>query len=241
MQWNIWFREDIRQIAETIKEHNPDIVCLQELTVNHEDQHVKNTIEYIANELGYNYYAPLIPLRVLNGQELSLANGVFARFDISKQKREWINEPKGEGGYDDEYRAYVEVILAIEGKELCVGTTHMSYTHGFEETPSKHEETDKLVSQIKDHDMPYIFTGDLNATSGSYTINSIEKILNNAGPDETQKTWTTKPFSYQGFEENKLNWRLDYAFVNNKVNVKSVKVIETPYSDHLPLLIELVL
>lgn len=239
LQWNIWYKEDIRNIANEIKRLNPDIVCLQELTVNHPDQEIKNTIEHIASTLGYEHYAPLIPLRELEGQELSLANGIFSRFPIGNKRRVWVNEPKGDGGYDDEYREYVETTLDVNGKELVVGTVHMSYTHRFEVTDLKKIETDKLVTEIGKVSSSFIFTGDFNATPDSYTIESIEKVLVNAGPSYDEKTWTTKPFSYQGFEEDKLNWRLDYAFVNDKVEVASARVVDTEYSDHLPLLIEL--
>lgn len=238
LQWNIWYKEDIRNIAKEIKRISPDIVCLQELTVNHEDQEIKDTIKHVAETLDYNYYAPLIPLRELEDQELSLANGIFTKFPIKSQRRVWINEPKGEGGYDDEYRAYVEVVLDIDGQDLTVGTVHMSYTHRFEVTEPKKAETDKLVVEINKPTTPFIFTGDLNATDGSYTIESVSKVLVDAGPGHDAKTWTTKPFSYQGFEEDQLNWRLDYAFTNNKIRVVSSEVIETDYSDHLPLLIE---
>lgn len=238
LQWNVWYKEDIRNITNEIKRLNPDIVCLQELTVNHEDQEIKDTIKHVAGMLGYNFYAPLIPLRELEGQELSLANGIFTKFPIKSQKRVWINEPTGGGGYDDEYRAYVEVVLDIDGQDLAVGTVHMSYTHRFEVTESKKAETDKLVSELKKPTIPFIFTGDLNATDESYTIEEVSKILKNAGPAHDEKTWTTKPFSYQGFEEDKLNWRLDYTFVNEKIRVANSNVVETPYSDHLPLLVE---
>ncbi|RTK94770.1 hypothetical protein EKI60_02605 [Candidatus Saccharibacteria bacterium] len=237
LQWNIWYKEDIRNITNEIQRLNPDIVCLQELTVNHEDQEIKDTIKYIAEALGYNYYAPLIPLRELEGQELSLANGIFTKLPIKSQRRVWVNEPKGEGGYDDEYRAYVEVVLDIDGQDLTIGTVHMSYTHRFEVTDSKKAETDKLVVELQKPTTPFIFTGDLNATDGSYTIESVSKIMSDAGPKKDLKTWTTKPFSYQGFEEDKLNWRLDYVFKNDKVKAISSNIITTDYSDHLPLLI----
>ncbi len=42
LQWNIWYKEDIRNIAKEIKRINPDIVSLQELTVNLEDQEIKD-------------------------------------------------------------------------------------------------------------------------------------------------------------------------------------------------------
>ena len=55
----------------------------------------------------------------------------------------------------------------------------------------------------------------------------------------TQATWTTKPFDYGGFAETELRWRLDYAFATPDLEITSAKIVETEYSDHLPILVEL--
>lgn len=83
--------------------------------------------------------------------------------------------------------------------------------------------------------------GDLNSTPDSYTITEILKIntLKNPGPDFKRNTWTTKPFDYGGFRENKLNWRLDYAFLSRDLNLTNAEIVETDVSDHLPVLIEI--
>lgn len=237
LQWNIWSREDIHHVAEFLKANKADVICLQELTYNHPTQDITDTPKFIAQQLGYHYYAPKIPLRVIEGREVLIANGIFSRFAIKDTRHVWINEPSGKvGGLDDEYRAYVEATLEIDGQELIIGTTHMSYTHRFEGTPQKEKETDRLVQELMRHNKNFIFTGDLNATPDSYTATEVNKHLQNLGPDFAAKTWTTKPFSYQGFEENKLNWRLDYIFGTRDIQVVSTEVLQTEYSDHLPVL-----
>lgn len=235
LQWNIWYKEDIKKITDFLKKQKADIICLQELTINSKDQSIKDTPKYIAEQLGYNYYCKELPLEATDGTKMMLANGIFSRFPIIEKKFSWINQPKGRGGYDDEYRAYVEVVFDVSGQNICVGTTHMSYTHRFEPTPNKQPETDLLVANLREHESRFIFTGDLNALPGSYTVSNIERSMKNAGPDTNEKTWTTKPFSYQGFEETELNWRLDYVFATQDVKVLSSHIIDTDYSDHLPI------
>ncbi len=105
-------------------------------------------------------------------------------------------------------------------------------------TPVKKIEVDNLINLIKNKKERYFFTGDLNTPPESYPIEQITQYLKNAGPEYKQNTWTTKPFSYNGFEENDLNWRLDYVFCTPDITIESVKVIETDYSDHLPILVE---
>lgn len=235
LQWNVWYQENIHHVAEFLKGHVADVICLQELTIDAPQQREKNTPAYIAGQLGLHYFCKELPIESTDGQKMMLANGIFSRFPITESRAVWINEPKTGGGYNDEYRAYVEVDMDVEGKSFTAATTHMSYTHRFEGTPNKARETAKLVEQLHRHKTGFMFTGDLNAVPESDTIQSIGEVLHPTGPDYDQKTWTTKPFSYKGFEETELNWRLDYGFVTPDVKVVGAEILKTNYSDHLPL------
>jgi endonuclease/exonuclease/phosphatase family metal-dependent hydrolase len=237
LQWNVWYKEDIRNIVQFLKSNPTDIVCLQELTIDSPDQVIKDSPLYVADQLGYNYHYKDLPLDPNDKNHMKLANGIFSKFPISHSTYTWINQPQSSGGYDDEFRALVAATLDIDGRSLDVATAHMSYTHRFEGTARKSQETQALVKALEGLSNPTIFTGDLNATPGSETVVAIEQILDNAGPAYDQNTWTTKPFSYNGFEETELNWRLDYAFKSSSIKVLSSEVPPTDYSDHLPLLI----
>ncbi|HUB93100.1 MAG TPA: endonuclease/exonuclease/phosphatase family protein [Verrucomicrobiae bacterium] len=231
LQWNIWYREDIRNIAQFLKGHPADIICLQELTIRSAPE-IGYGPHYIAEQLGYNQYHKEINL---GDGKINLANGIFTRFPITQRHFAWINEPQSTGGYDDEYRAYVEVVVDVEGKRIRIGTAHMSYTHQFEPTERKREETDRLMAQLARKDGPLVFTGDLNASPDSYTIHAVANTLNNMGPGYEERTWATKPFSYGGFEETELAWRLDYIFATPDVKPLKAEILRTEYSDHLPV------
>jgi endonuclease/exonuclease/phosphatase (EEP) superfamily protein YafD len=81
-------------------------------------------------------------------------------------------------------------------------------------------------------------TGDFNAPPESYIVKRLGASMLHAGPDYDVKTWTTKPHSYNGFEETDLNWRLDYVFTTPDIRAVSAQVIKTDYSDHLPVLVK---
>lgn len=235
LQWNVWYLEDIHNIAKYLKENPADIIALQELTVNHPGQTEADTPKYIAEQLGYNYCVGGEDFTE-DGEKRWFGNAVFSKYPIKAHRQSWINEPIGTGGFDDEYRTYLETVLDIDGTELVVATTHMSYTHEFEVTERKQEETDKLIKELKRvSNKKLIFSGDLNAVPNSYTIEQVSSILQSAGPVQDEKTWTTKPFSYQGFEETELNWRLDYVFTSKEVKVLSSTTEQTEFSDHLPI------
>ncbi len=239
LQWNIWYQEDIHNIAKYLKENSADVIALQELTVNHPGQTESNTPQYIAKQLGYNYCVGGEDFTE-DGEARWFGNAVFSKYTIKSHRQVWINEPIGTGGFDDEYRTYLEVAVDINGVEVIIATTHMSYTHEFKVTERKHAETDKLINELKTvAHKKLIFSGDLNATPNSYTVEQVESLLQNAGPALDEKTWTTKPFSYQGFEEAELNWRLDYVFASKNTKVLSAKVEQTEFSDHLPIRVNL--
>lgn len=236
LQWNVWYKEDLSNIAVFLKELQPDVICLQELTIDSHDQVIQHGPNFIAEELGYSSYYQELPIETTDSSNLKLANGIFSRFPVTASRFAWINEPKSAGGYSDEYRAYVEVSLEIDGKPLHVGTTHSSYTHKFESTAQKATEIGLLVDELQRHKENFVFTGDLNATPESKAIGDIGSVLKNAGPEAEQKTWTTKPFSYNEFDVSTLDWRLDYVFATPDMHVLESKILTTEFSDHLPIL-----
>ena len=231
LQWNIWFQEDIHNIAEYLKAHPADIICLQELIIDHPDQKEEHTPSFIAEQLGFNYFAPEMDL----DGNTKIADGIFSRFPIKSSRQVWINEPLGNGGYDDEFRVYAEVELDLNGQKLTVGTAHMSYTHKFEESERKLQETERLIQELSKPNGKFIFSGDLNVSPNSNTIANISKLLKDVGPPTSEMTWTTKPFDYNGFKESELRWRLDYIFASNDINVLMANIEQTEFSDHLPI------
>ena len=233
LRWNIWYKEPIQNILKVLKEIDADIICLQELAINNTEQSTADTVRYIADGLGFNVAFCEIPLE---NQEMNLANAIFTRFDVLQKCTAWINQPTGTNNYDDEYRAYVQADVRIRNTSLRIGTVHMSYTHAFEPTTRKMLETSNLINEIKDNNSNFILTGDFNATPGSPVIDLIQKQLMNVGPDLLLNTWTTKPFSYGGFTAKELDWRLDYVFASSDIKVIKAEIIQTDFSDHLPIL-----
>lgn len=231
LQWNTWYDEKTEHIVEFIRAHQADILCLQELTGDEP--------RVLAETLGYQLHSQELPIVSTTGETRLLHNAILSRFPITNRRVEWINDPAAQGGYGSEARAYVEAELDVHDQSLTVGTTHMSYTHRFEDADFKRAETDRLLGAMGDQTKQFVFAGDINAVPGSYTYSELSKRLTSAGPDDDQKTWTTKPFSYNDFSEDELNWRLDYVFKTSDIMTLAAKILFTKYSDHLPVWVEL--
>ncbi|NTW90057.1 MAG: hypothetical protein HGB37_04080 [Candidatus Moranbacteria bacterium] len=243
LQWNVWHREDISNILKTIRGIDPDIVCLQELVADRSPGDPKSDRpRYIAEGLGFGYFFKSAQDEISDGRRQEFGNGIFSRYPILDSHHHCIQDPQEPDGealdYSKEGRVYVEVVLDVDGKRLTVGTTHMSYTDRFVPNAAKEAEAERLMEILRDRTERFIFTGDLNVPPESDIVTGISGILRHAGPDFFHKTWATKPFSYNGFEVAGLVYRLDYGFVSPDMAVKTATVVDTPYSDHLPLLLE---
>ena len=231
LQWNIWFNEKIENIISELNRFDTDIVCIQELSITNND--ISN-IDKLKKLYPYMYYE--IADTFSDGR--SQCNAILSKYPIKNTYKFFVQKPtEDKNDYSKEGRVYIEVGIVINEKYISIGTTHLSYTDRFKETELKDQEGDNLIKCINKKDN-YIFTGDLNASKNSKYVKEIEKYLVNYN---TSNTWTTKPFSYQGFNEDKLNWKLDYVFTTSDIIVDEVKVLKTNYSDHLPIQCNIIL
>jgi endonuclease/exonuclease/phosphatase family metal-dependent hydrolase len=239
LQWNIWYKEPIVNVAEELEKINPDIACLQEVTRGSDFNPNTDNAKFLSDKLNYQYYYHEAQSWE-NDHVKTQGNAILTKFPIISTKYKYIQQPsENSESYANEGRVYIETELQIDNKNLTVGTTHMSYTHKFILNEAKKKEADNLLEIIKDKKEKYVFCGDLNARINSYILDNIKKYLKNGGPSLDTKTWTTKPFNYNDFVETELNWRLDHIFITKDINIHTSKVLKTEYSDHLPVLSEL--
>jgi endonuclease/exonuclease/phosphatase family metal-dependent hydrolase len=241
LQWNVWYYEKYQNLVEFIKKTDADIVCCQELTVNFKEANPGiDVAAEIAKACNYNYYFQPVTTYNDHGEEVKQGNGIFSRFPILENNFKYIQraDPKIKS-YDTEDRAYVEIVADVNGKHLRIGTVHLSYSTAFTMTDKRLAEAENLYKAVQGNHAGFILAADLNAGSDSRIVNRLEELFIHADPNTERPTWPTKPFSYEGFEVNKLDWRLDYIFVTEDINIIENKIIDTSYSDHLPILAEI--
>lgn len=238
MTWNVLYKEKADNILSLIKEIRPDILCCQEITTKSQFNPNRDVASEISKVVGNYRYSEA--LESLEECPASMGNAIFSKFPIKSHRSVYIRKgSKDLTIFKGSNRVYLEVTIDIKSQLLTMGTTHLSFIPGFIETPARNREADKLTSEVSGHSNRFVLTGDLNSAPDSKTIKKIEDKFISAGPSYQEKTFSTKPFSIAGFEVWGLDWRLDYIFTTKDIKVLSSKIINTEFSDHLPIVAEI--
>lgn len=240
LQWNIWYREKPDNIVAQLKDWNVDIICIQEATQGMLLHDKIDVAQYLSEKLNYHYYFHEAHNWQLEGKpEERIGNAILSRFPLETTHHFFIQVPGPEKRevYSEQGRVYIEAAIRLPTGVVTVGTTHLSYTDRFQPMPHQIAETAKLLELINHRTDNFILTGDFNALPDSDVIRSIEHYLKPAGPAYSKPTWTTKRIEYEDFFEDQLKYRMDFIFSTRDVKIQSSALLPTPYSDHLPILV----
>jgi endonuclease/exonuclease/phosphatase family metal-dependent hydrolase len=234
LQWNVWYQEAADNIVSFIKQADPDIACLQELTANSFVNPGRNIPQEIA-DLGYHHV--FVPTLERSGNDhIVMGNGIFSRFPITKHHSLYVQRSTDiVEAPDKENRMYLEALIRLDSTDLTVGNAHLSYTHDYVESAQKARETELLLAAIGRHKNHFVLCTDTNALPESDTMGALTSILRNAGPPLRQASWTTKRHVFPRAVMEGLNWRVDYMLSSEDITVIKSDFLNTDVSDHLPI------
>ncbi len=91
LQWNIWYQEKAENIIAFIQDVNPDIVCLQELTINSRYNDYQNVPEMIAKAIGFD---SAFAVAHHSTEGLIQGNGIFSRYPINRKSDFFVAQEK---------------------------------------------------------------------------------------------------------------------------------------------------
>lgn len=220
---------DVSRIAAVIAEHEPDIVCLQELDVGRARTGFVDQARAIADQLAMSYHfhpamrveAELygdailthLPERLIRSGPLPTVRGVPGL------------EPRGA----------LWVAIEIDGVTLNVFNTHLGLV-----PREQRLQTAALVGENwlghPDCVGPTLLTGDFNATSVTRPYQTLVRKL-----ADCQRSLGLKP-SVKTFPSSFPAIRIDHCFTSPEIVVTAVKAPFSPLarmaSDHLPLIVD---
>ncbi|MBM3257551.1 MAG: hypothetical protein FJY98_04520 [Candidatus Liptonbacteria bacterium] len=232
LSWNIWGGQHYREIVETLRAINPDILGLQEAI---QDLNGKNnTAEMIAKELGYEWaYLPSYEVEtarlytLLEPKTVHIGNAVLSKYKIKETRSYQLSEIKE--------RFALQAIIPIQGNDYNIFSTHLVHTH---QLPSEIQDlqTQKLITCLPKEKS--VVMGDFNATPESNSFKMMRETMRNS--DETLKpTWSVYPEGCEICTPQRIDTRLDYIFTSPDIAATSPTVHDSKGADHLPISVTL--
>lgn len=206
---------DLERIAEVINGADPDVIVLQEVDVNWKRSGNKNQVRILARALRMNYrFGPAM----VRGRA-QFGNAVLSRLD----ELSYTNHPLPSRRED---RGMLEVCYDFAGQLICVLALHLGVI-----AEERRIHLDYILRHVAGTDLPLLMAGDFNMKPLDPEIKRITRILYDccrAAGREVNTFPSANPSS-----------RIDYIFCSRHWQVKEVKTISSPASDHLPLVAQL--
>jgi endonuclease/exonuclease/phosphatase family metal-dependent hydrolase len=239
---NSWkYRKDA--VSTLLKQHSPDIIGTQE-ALHNQVKDLKATLkEYDFFGVGRN-----------DGNTNGEYTGIFYkknRFKRLSGNHFWLSQTPsipGKKGWDAADVRMVSWCLLQDipsGKKLYIFNTH--FDHRGEEA---RKESALLVHHMMDSiagDVPVILTGDFNSEPGSQAHYILTEEKNRITLTDAGKKSGHGEATFTGFSVHPKHGKvIDYVFYSKQFSLKQYEVIQENngryyYSDHLPVMVELML
>lgn len=228
-------------VAYLIKNHNPDLIGLQEA----EMFQVKELIEMLDE---YDWYG----VSREDGKDKGETTAILyrtKRFSLEDKQTLWLSETPElvSKGWDAALNRTVTIIKfkdEISGEEFYYANTHFDHIGEQARTESSRllvSETGKYTS-----DYPVILSGDFNYISNSEGYKIIITKLSDAKTISKAES-VGGNITFNGFGKDiQTNNRIDFIFVNDKTEVLNHTIDTTTFnglypSDHYPVITEIIL
>lgn len=232
LTWNIWQGAYLDEVKRFLKETDPDIVALQEVSDDG-----RNILADIAGELGYTYVSALdmsIPMKYVpehlrtEATALQFGNAIMTKHQIISSEPKLISE--------EDNRTVITAKIKIEDTVLSVFGLHLKHTHQ-EPSDLQNEQVDNLIKIIPE--TKAIALGDFNSLPGSYPINRMREAFKDTDSVGDIPTWSMYRDGCSLCQEDKVIHKLDYIFVTPDITAESFSVGQSDGADHLPVVVTL--
>ena len=195
----------------------PDILCLQEVFVKTSSGSVTNNLLSLRTKKLTQYaFAKSIDS---SGGDYGI--GILSRYALSGKTSKKISS----GSY--EQRIYQKAVVKINGKNVSVYNTHLSYNN----STIRKKQFQEILSVMDADKNPYkILCGDFNASYSEFAVMKGYTVVN---------TSSTKYYDATGSVIKKNG--IDNILVSSNISVAGSYMVKTDLSDHAPLFAFLVL
>ena len=256
------FDENNEKLTQFLKETNPDIICLQEVTRKVDasalDSFIsKGAIDKAVPRLSYSFYAPNWSLRDFKqnnfhgekvfqqdfGGFIEYGNYIKSRFKIIQGKSVFIQHHFSyltdwewmENHPGEEPRMVQIADLELNSRQkLRLINYHGIWSKDKQGTKRTKSACQKLIQFAAEVTFPSIICGDFNLFPDTESIKILKEKFTSLVDKYNVSHTRPKTNELSSAKRNVV----DYIFTSKKIKIRSFKVINSDVSDHLPLLVE---
>jgi endonuclease/exonuclease/phosphatase family metal-dependent hydrolase len=213
---------DLQRIADVINVEHPDLVGLQEVDKGVKRTEGKDEIAELAAMTKMQFaFAPNLDYQ---GGKYGVA--ILSRFPIKDTVHRMFENKR-----EAERRGMLKVEVDAGGKLINFVTTHLDYQ--FED--GRLFEIEQLLRFLDGVNGPLIVVADLNDTPDGSAYKLMRTLFDDA--------WVASRAKGDGFSypADKPSKRIDHIFcrTRDRIRMKKAWVVETPASDHVPVVAEI--
>jgi endonuclease/exonuclease/phosphatase family metal-dependent hydrolase len=228
--------DDIDDIVDVIRRHDPDIVALQEVDVYWgERSGWIDQAEYLAESLGMHaYFAEIYRFEPVEGDPVELRRyglAYLSKKPFVHRQNHQLSRLSTQTGEPElaMLPGFPEVAIELQGRRIHFFNTHLDYRPD----PSvRIRQVTEMMAIISEVDGPHFLTGDLNARPDAPELRPLFSILEDA--------WTAQDDPGYTFPAHAPDRRIDYILHSDHFSVREIFVYATEASDHLPVVADLV-
>lgn len=220
---------DIERIAKLILEHKVDLVALQEVDIGVARTNRIDIMKILSEHTG------MYPVfeKNIDYQGGEYGNGILSRYPILQSENHHYKMIR-----EGEQRGLLKTVVDVDGINIAFMNTHIDYREDDSERLSNVNEINDVIKKYSD--MPVIVAGDFNDIPSSRTHTAMK--------ENFMDVWEVKGEG-EGFTFHTENpdKRIDYIFLHKNDNLsvkiipKSIEVVYSIASDHLPLIAEFII
>ncbi len=226
---------DLARIAEVIAEQNPDLVALQEVDVHWSERSLfEDQASRLAELLQMNHFFGEIyelpsdsPGGSVQPRRYGLA--ILSRFPFQQTENHHLTRLSTveEGAVPRPMPGFPEVVVRIDGRPVRFFSTHLDYRS---DPAVRRLQVDEMLEIIGTGE-PVLLLGDLNARPESPELAPLF--------DRLRDSWQGREEPGYTFPSDGADRRIDYILHSDNFEVLDVRVVQTPASDHLPVVADL--
>lgn len=252
LSFNIGIKiNNAKEVAEFVKKQKVDFVAFQEIirafeeTVLEQYQSQKIINTFLKQSLPFHFFGPQwISNKILINEKIKTdfgglieqGNEILSKYPILEARNEFFHQHYSQKTdwtdfHETDHPRCIQIIeTRIQEKPLQIINLHGTYSKNKQDSLRSKKQTKQLLEMASKKNIPTIIVGDFNLHPETESIQKISEKYTNLLQEYA--ITSTRP------KESKKQGVVDYIFVSEEIKVNSFEVLETPISDHLPLLLD---